>query len=159
MRTVAPSCSGPADESIGPCRLHPDWVGLSSIGLLFRAAVGIPTSSRPGSILTATHRVVRYDVRFHGRSGSDEVPFYDMADLRTLMDTLRISRATLVGLPMGGRSQWISPSRTRSGPSPSSSWARAFPDIRSEAPARFNEILLGFPEEISARRGTAQKSR
>jgi pimeloyl-ACP methyl ester carboxylesterase len=53
--------------------------------------------------LEETHHVVRYDVRFHGRSASDAVPFSDMADLGTLMDTLGISSATIVGLSMGGQ--------------------------------------------------------
>jgi 3-oxoadipate enol-lactonase len=55
------------------------------------------------AVLATAHRVVRYDVRFHGRSTSEEVPFSDMADLGVLMDSLEIPSATIVGLSMGGQ--------------------------------------------------------
>jgi 3-oxoadipate enol-lactonase len=48
-------------------------------------------------------RVVRYDVRSHGQSSADTVPFSDMEDLAALMDHLEIPRATVVGLSMGGQ--------------------------------------------------------
>jgi pimeloyl-ACP methyl ester carboxylesterase len=53
--------------------------------------------------LAEGHRVVRYDVRFHGRSPSEEVPFSDMVDLGVLMDSLEMPSATIVGLSMGGQ--------------------------------------------------------
>ena len=52
--------------------------------------------------LARDHRVVRYDIRSHGRSSAEEVPFSDVEDLGALMDALAIPRATLVGLSMGG---------------------------------------------------------
>ncbi len=55
------------------------------------------------AVLANTHRVVRYDVRFHGRSPSEEIPFSDMVDLGALMDSLGIPSASIVGLSMGGQ--------------------------------------------------------
>ncbi|MFH1279186.1 MAG: alpha/beta hydrolase [Candidatus Eisenbacteria bacterium] len=49
-------------------------------------------------------RVIRYDLRGHGESSSPKTPYsaenYDL-QLRTLLDALRISRATLVGHSFG----------------------------------------------------------
>lgn len=46
-------------------------------------------------------RVLRYDVRGHGRSSVVTPVPSSVADLRSLLDELRITRATLVGLSMG----------------------------------------------------------
>lgn len=48
------------------------------------------------------HRVVRYDLRGFGRSGAAPQPFSHIEDLRALMDFLKIERATIVGLSLGG---------------------------------------------------------
>lgn len=53
--------------------------------------------------LAPGHRVIRYDVRYHGQSPSDPVPFSDVEDLADLMDALNVPKATLVGLSMGGQ--------------------------------------------------------
>lgn len=57
------------------------------------------------ALLGAGHRVVRYDVRGHGRS-SAPVTGYGwqdyVADLRGLLDHLSIERAHLAGISMGG---------------------------------------------------------
>ena len=49
------------------------------------------------------HRVIRYDVRAHGLSRADSLPFSDHEDLHDLMAALKIPNATLVGLSMGGQ--------------------------------------------------------
>jgi 3-oxoadipate enol-lactonase len=54
-------------------------------------------------VLAQSHRVVRYDVRSHGKSHAEEVPFSDVSDLSILMDSLSIHRADIVGLSLGGR--------------------------------------------------------
>lgn len=46
-------------------------------------------------------RVIRYDLRGHGRSVAPTEPYTGYGDLRALLDTLGISRATLVGLSAG----------------------------------------------------------
>src|ERR1044072_1175155 len=48
------------------------------------------------------HRVVRYDLRGFGRSGAAPEPFSHIEDLRALMDFLKIERATVVVLSLGG---------------------------------------------------------
>jgi len=53
--------------------------------------------------LARDHRVIRYDVRAHGLSSADSVPFADHEDLDRLLEALGVTRATIVGLSMGGR--------------------------------------------------------
>jgi 3-oxoadipate enol-lactonase len=50
-----------------------------------------------------SHRAIRYDVRAHGLSRADSVPFTDHDDLRRLMDSLHVSQAVIMGLSMGGQ--------------------------------------------------------
>jgi pimeloyl-ACP methyl ester carboxylesterase len=54
-------------------------------------------------LVAERYRAIRYDVRAHGRSHSDSVPFADQDDLRQLLDALVVPRAVIVGLSMGGR--------------------------------------------------------
>jgi pimeloyl-ACP methyl ester carboxylesterase len=51
--------------------------------------------------LTSTHRVMRYDVRGHGRSTMPTTLPPSTDDLLALLDELQIARATIVGLSMG----------------------------------------------------------
>lgn len=53
--------------------------------------------------LAREHRVIRYDQRGFGRSGPADAPYRHDADLRALLDSLGIPRASLVGLSGGGR--------------------------------------------------------
>lgn len=46
-------------------------------------------------------RVIRYDLRGHGRSVAPTGPYTGYDDLRVLLDTLGVARATLVGLSAG----------------------------------------------------------
>lgn len=48
------------------------------------------------------YRVVRYDLRGFGRSDAPAGQFSHVEDLRTLLDFLKVERATLVGLSLGG---------------------------------------------------------
>ena len=48
------------------------------------------------------HRVIRYDLRGFGKSPMVPGPFSHHADLRALLDTLGVARASLVGCSMGG---------------------------------------------------------
>jgi pimeloyl-ACP methyl ester carboxylesterase len=52
--------------------------------------------------LSKRHRVVRYDLRAFGKSASTTEPFSHIEDLRALLDYLKIDRATVVGLSLGG---------------------------------------------------------
>lgn len=51
--------------------------------------------------LTSDWRVIRYDVRGHGRSAGATEPTAAHDDLRDLLDELHIARASLVGMSMG----------------------------------------------------------
>ena len=53
------------------------------------------------SALEKRFRVVRYDLRGHGRSAVPSQPFGAYDDLREVLDTLNIERATIVGLSAG----------------------------------------------------------
>ena len=47
------------------------------------------------------YRVIRYDLRGHGRSAAPGTPYAGYEDLRDVLDALRIERATLIGLSAG----------------------------------------------------------
>lgn len=51
--------------------------------------------------LSKTHTVVRYDLRAHGESEGATVPFSMVGDLMGVMDTLKIQKASLIGLSAG----------------------------------------------------------
>lgn len=54
-------------------------------------------------LLRQHYRVIRYDARGYGRSSAADQPFEAHEDLRTLMRGLKLERASLVGLSLGGR--------------------------------------------------------
>lgn len=47
-------------------------------------------------------RVVRYDLRGYGKSAAATEPFSHVEDLRALLEFLKVERASLVGLSLGG---------------------------------------------------------
>jgi pimeloyl-ACP methyl ester carboxylesterase len=51
----------------------------------------------------AHYRVIRYDVRGHGRSPLPTKPYSDAEDLYRLLAALQVERAHFVGLSLGGR--------------------------------------------------------
>jgi 3-oxoadipate enol-lactonase len=51
--------------------------------------------------LTRNYTVVRYDLRAHGQSDTAQAPFSHLGDLMEVLDTLRIPKASLVGLSAG----------------------------------------------------------
>lgn len=52
--------------------------------------------------LSKHFRVVRYDIRGYGRSQAPTGEYHVIEDLRALLDHLKIEKATLVGLSLGG---------------------------------------------------------
>jgi 3-oxoadipate enol-lactonase len=52
--------------------------------------------------LSKRFRVVRYDLRGYGRSAAPTAQFWPTEDLRALLDFLKIEKATIVGLSLGG---------------------------------------------------------
>ena len=53
------------------------------------------------ALLEGRFRVVRYDLRGHGRSEGPSAPYSPHEDLRSVLDAVGINRATLVGLSAG----------------------------------------------------------
>ncbi|ELS53981.1 alpha/beta fold hydrolase [Streptomyces viridochromogenes] len=53
--------------------------------------------------LAERHRVIRYDVRGHGRSPEPTTPYTPSEDLRSVLDHFGVVRAVLVGTSMGGK--------------------------------------------------------
>jgi len=56
---------------------------------------------REAGVLARTHTVVRYDLRAHGKSDTATSPFSHLGDLKSLLDHLKIPKATLIGLSAG----------------------------------------------------------
>jgi pimeloyl-ACP methyl ester carboxylesterase len=56
---------------------------------------------REAAWLSNTHTVVRYDFRAHGQSDTATRPFSMLGDLIDVLDTLKIEKATLIGLSAG----------------------------------------------------------
>jgi 3-oxoadipate enol-lactonase len=53
-------------------------------------------------VFAKRYRVIRYDLRGFGKSASATEPFSHLEDLRALFDFLKLERATLIGLSLGG---------------------------------------------------------
>jgi 3-oxoadipate enol-lactonase len=53
------------------------------------------------AILEGRYRVVRYDLRGHGKSEGPSAPYSPHEDLRSVLDALDIRKATLIGLSAG----------------------------------------------------------
>ena len=56
---------------------------------------------REAAWLSKTHTVVRYDLRGHGQSDTATAPFSHLGDLVSVLDALKIVKATLIGLSAG----------------------------------------------------------
>lgn len=57
--------------------------------------------TREAEWLSKTYTVVRYDLRAHGESDTATAPFSHLADLTSVLDELKIQKATLIGLSAG----------------------------------------------------------
>jgi pimeloyl-ACP methyl ester carboxylesterase len=53
------------------------------------------------AVLEGRYRVIRYDLRGHGKSGGPSDPYSPHEELRSVLDALFISKATLIGLSAG----------------------------------------------------------
>ena len=53
------------------------------------------------AVLEKRFRVIRYDLRGHGNSAAPSEPYAAHDDLRSVLDTLGVARATLIGLSAG----------------------------------------------------------
>jgi len=114
----------------GPVNARPD---APVIMLLHGFGSSLHTWEPWAEALSATHRVIRFDLPGAGLTGAD--PTGDYSDLRgvqilvALMDRLGIARATLVGHSMGGRLAWR---------------------FAAEQPARMDKLVLVAPDGFAS---------
>lgn len=54
------------------------------------------------SSFSKRHNMISYDLRGYGQSDTPERPYSNVEDLKVLMDTLGLAKATIVGSSMGG---------------------------------------------------------
>ncbi|TDE22055.1 alpha/beta fold hydrolase [Nonomuraea mesophila] len=73
-----------------------------TVVLLHAAVADMRMWDHQFAALARRHRVVRYDLRGHGRSGDADGEVCHHEDLLAVMDALRIERAALIGSSMGG---------------------------------------------------------
>jgi len=101
------SPSQPAIESgyveAGEGRLYYDTAGHGPVVVLIHdGLVHRETWESQFPLLARTHHVIRYDRRGYGRSDIPAKPFSNVEDLHTLLTSLKVERATLIGCSMGG---------------------------------------------------------
>jgi pimeloyl-ACP methyl ester carboxylesterase len=53
------------------------------------------------TLLERRYRVVRYELRGHGKSDAPSAPYSTFEDLRSVLDAVGVNRATLIGLSAG----------------------------------------------------------
>ncbi len=53
------------------------------------------------AMLERQFRVIRYDLRGHGKSDAPSAPYAQHEDLRSVLDAVKVGRATLIGLSAG----------------------------------------------------------
>ncbi len=92
--------------------------------------------------LSKDHRVIRYDLAGHGLTGPDPAGTYsperDAVQLKALLDTLKVEKATLIGNSLGGQIAWH--------------FAAANPDRVEKlvlvAPGGFPLLGIGFGQKV-----------
>lgn len=109
---ISRACPSPVPAGV-QCRRHYRIDGEHGPWLVFCNSLGTDLSmwDLQAQALSAHFRVLRYDRRGHGRSGTPPPP-YSLADLGgdvlALMDALKIERAHFCGLSIGGLvGQWL----------------------------------------------------
>jgi 3-oxoadipate enol-lactonase len=110
------------------------WAQRRGVGKPVVLLHGAGMDSRPWdpvfAVLARRHNVIRYDARGVGRSASPSEPFWDVEDLRAVLDHFGVDRAALVGMSMGGETAL--------------DFALAYPD-RVSALALIGTSVSGYP--------------
>lgn len=86
-------------------RIHWEAAGPADAPALLLLHAGIATAAMwdpQWDDLQRDHRVVRYDLRWFGRTRSDDVPYSNRADAIAVLDAAGVDRATFVGASYGG---------------------------------------------------------
>ncbi len=76
-------------------------VGFVLIAFLWPLSIG--HGSDIFQTFAERYRVIRYDVRGHGKSALPTRPYSDTEDLFQLLQFLQVEKASFVGLSLGGR--------------------------------------------------------
>jgi 3-oxoadipate enol-lactonase len=100
--------------SMTPCQLHHTFAGPADAGVVVLSnslGTTLEMWEPQAGVLARRHRLLRYDMRGHGRSPTPETP-YSIADLGAdligLLDRNGIERASLCGVSLGGMaSMWV----------------------------------------------------
>ncbi|MGW9588550.1 alpha/beta fold hydrolase [Microbacterium sp. NPDC055455] len=86
-------------------RIHWEAAGPDGAPALLLLHAGIATADMwdpQWDDLARDHRVIRYDLRWFGRTRSDDVEYSNRADAMAVLDAAGVGRATLVGASYGG---------------------------------------------------------
>jgi pimeloyl-ACP methyl ester carboxylesterase len=84
-------------------RLHYDVQGTGEALVLIHAGIAhLGMWDRQMPVFSRNFRVIRYDVRGYGQSTSVDADYKDQDDLKSLLDSLGVQRAHLVGISNGG---------------------------------------------------------
>lgn len=86
-------------------RIHWEIAGDEGAPALLLLHAGVATSDmwRPQwDDLARDHRVVRYDMRWFGKTRSDDVEYSNRADAVAVLDAAEVDRAVLIGASYGG---------------------------------------------------------
>lgn len=90
--------------SVNGTHLFFEEVGSGSVVVLLHAGMLDRRMWNPQfGPLALEHRVIRYDIRGYGKSGPADAPYRSADDLYGLLEALHVSRASLIGLSLGGR--------------------------------------------------------
>ncbi len=85
-------------------RLYYEDTGLGSpVVMLHGGLLDVRSWDLQVEPLVTSHRVIRVDARFHGRSEGTPGVFSSVEDLRAVLDGLNSDRAEIMGLSLGAR--------------------------------------------------------
>lgn len=102
---AATQAFGPTAADTGRRTASGLWYSVEGAGptvvLVHGSNLDARSWDRVRDLLVADHRIVRLDLRFHGRSRDGGGPFSFSADVAEVMDAAGVERATIVGHSLG----------------------------------------------------------
>lgn len=165
--TLAQAASGPLTTGKTKTGIAYDVQGKGPVVVLLTGSnLDRRMWTREAGWLSATHTVIRYDLRAHGASDTATAPYSNVDDLFGLLDELGIQKATLVGLSAGSTialdATLAQPSRVEKlvlvGPAPSGYRPASMPEffkplmtaLQAGDYTKAGEVLLESPVFIVA---------
>src|SRR5439155_13840129 len=99
---LVPAISAQVTTGTSPAGLYYEASGVGEAVVLIHAfSVDRRMWAPQIAVLEGRFQVIRYDLRGHGKSEGPSAPYAPHEDLRSVLDALAISRATLIGLSAG----------------------------------------------------------